>query len=54
MILKVDFHSVPWVACNGSSCLLNIYPRTMKLSEYKLPDPKTTVWRLDCASDGMI
>jgi virginiamycin B lyase len=26
----------------------------MELSEYKLPDPKTTVWRLDFASDGML
>ena len=42
------------VACNGSNCLLRVEPQTMEIRQYPLPDPKTTVRRLDIASDGMI
>ena len=43
-----------WVACNGSNCLLKVDPETMEIRQYPLPDPKTTVRRLDITSDGMI
>ena len=45
---------VPWFACNGSNCLVKVDPATMALTEFKLPDPDTTVRRLDIADDGMI
>jgi virginiamycin B lyase len=44
----------PWVACNGSNCLVKVDPETMAIRQYPLPDPKTTVRRLDIAGDGMI
>ena len=52
--IKLSAEGVPWVSCNGSNCLLKIDPETMAIREYRLPDPKTTVRRLDFASDGMI
>ena len=50
----IDAAGVPWVACNGSNCLLKVDPATMELTEVKLPIPQTTVRRLDIADDGMI
>ena len=50
----MDADGVPWVACNGSNCLLKVDPATMELTEVKLPIPETTVRRLDIADDGMI
>ncbi|MDX1556483.1 MAG: hypothetical protein R3212_10690, partial [Xanthomonadales bacterium] len=44
----------PWVACNGSNCLVKVDPKTMALTEVKLPIPGTTVRRLGIAPDGMI
>ena len=52
--IKIDAAGVPWVACNGSNCLLKVDPATMELTEVKLPIPETTVRRLDIADDGMI
>ena len=52
--IKIDADGVPWVACNGSNCLLKVDPATMELTEVKLPIPETTVRRLDIADDGMI
>ena len=52
--IKIDADGVPWVACNGTNCLLKIDPATMELTEVKLPIPETTVRRLDIADDGMI
>ena len=52
--IKIDANGVPWVACNGSNCLLEVDPATMELTEVKLPIPETTVRRLDIADDGMI
>ncbi len=52
--IKLDAGGVPWVACNGSNCLVRVDPETMEHREYKLPDPKTTVQRLDFASDGRL
>jgi virginiamycin B lyase len=34
--------------------LVKIDPETMAIQEYRLPNPQTTVRRLDFASDGMI
>ena len=42
------------MACNGSNCLVRVDPETMALRAYTLPAPKTTVRRLDFASDGML
>ena len=50
IVLSAD--DSPWVACNGSNCLVKIDPQTMAIQEYKLPDPKTTVRRLDFAKTG--
>jgi virginiamycin B lyase len=52
--IKIDAQGVPWVACNGSNCLVKVDPVSMELTEYKLPDAATTVRRLDIADDGMI
>ena len=52
--IKIDADGVPWVACNGSNCLVKVDPITMDLTEVKLPTPETTVRRLDIAQDGII
>lgn len=52
--IKIDADGIPWVACNGSNCLVKVDPDTMELTEIKLPIPETTVRRLDIASDGSI
>ncbi len=52
--IKIDADGVPCVACNGSNCLVKVDPVTMALTEIRLPDPATTVRRLDIAKDGMI
>ena len=52
--IKIDAQGNPWIACNGSNCLVKVDPETMALTEIKLPLPKTTVRRLDIAKDGMI
>ena len=52
--IKIDAQGVPWVACNGSNCLVKVDPVTMALTEIKLPIAETTVRRLDIATDGMI
>tara|TARA_R110000744_G_scaffold4873_2_gene17331 strand:+ start:1907 stop:3181 length:1275 start_codon:yes stop_codon:yes gene_type:complete len=52
--ITLDTNGNPWVACNGSNCLIKVNSKTMQLHEYKLPDPATTVRRLDFASDGML
>ena len=43
-----------WVACNARPCLLKVDPNTLAITEVKLPDPKTTVRRLDIAPDGIV
>jgi virginiamycin B lyase len=43
-----------WVACNARPCLLKVDPNTLAVTEVKLPDPKTTVRRLDIAADGTV
>jgi virginiamycin B lyase len=52
--IKIDAEGTPWVACNGSNCLLEVDRATMALTETLLPIPETTVRRLDIAADGMI
>ena len=52
--IKIDAAGTPYVACNGSNCLLEVDPATMALTEILLPIPETTVRRLDIAEDGMI
>ena len=52
--MKVASDGAVWVACNGSNCLLKIDPETMEATEIKLPDPGTTVRRLDIGPDGTI
>jgi virginiamycin B lyase len=52
--IKLDRQGTPWVACNGSNCLVKVDPATMELTEVKLPVPATTVRRLAIADDGMI
>jgi virginiamycin B lyase len=52
--IKIDVDGVPWVACNGSNCLVKVDPVTMELTEVELPLAGTTVRRLDIADDGMI
>ncbi len=52
--IKIDAQGIPWVACNGSNCLVRVDPVTMELIEVKLPTPGTTVRRLDVAPDGAI
>jgi virginiamycin B lyase len=54
--VKIDADGTPWVACNGPSanCLYKVDPKTMALTEVKLPTPGTSVRRLDIAADGMI
>ena len=52
--IKIDAQGSPWVACNGSNCLVKVDPDTMALSEVKLPIPVTTVRRLDIDEDGII
>ena len=52
--IELSPDGVPWVACNGSNCLLKIDPQTMAVERISLPDPKTTVRRLDFDRDGTI
>jgi sugar lactone lactonase YvrE len=52
--IKLSADDIPWVACNGSNCLVKIDPETMATRQYALPDAKTTVRRLAFGSDGMI
>lgn len=52
--IKFDSEGAPWVACNGAPCLYKVDPRTMALTEIKLPLPGTTVRRLDIAPDGRV
>lgn len=52
--IKLDANGAPWVACNGSNCLVKVDAETMALTEYKLPNANTKVRRLDFTSDGMI
>ena len=52
--IKIDAEGTPWVACNGSNCLVKVDPETMALTETLLPIPESTVRRLDIAADGMI
>ena len=40
--IKIDALGTPWVACNGSNCLVKVGPATMELTEVKLPDAETT------------
>ena len=52
--IKIDAAGAPWVACNGSNCLVRIDPETMALEEIDLPHADTHVRRLDIAADGTI
>ncbi|CAM3911346.1 Vgb family protein [Rheinheimera salexigens] len=52
--IKIDGNDNPWVACNGSNCLVKVDATTMAVQEYKLPDVKTKIRRLDFSSDGMV
>src|SRR3546814_9080143 len=52
--IKIDKDGNPWVACNGSNCLLKVDPKSMALTEVKLPGEGTKVRRLDIADDGII
>ena len=52
--MKIAADGTVWVACNGSNCLLRLDPDTMEVAEVELPDPGTTVRRLDIDADGTI
>ena len=52
--IKLDASGTPWVACNGSNCLLRVATDSLTLTEIKLPEAGTTVRRLDIDADGMI
>jgi virginiamycin B lyase len=52
--IKIDPEGTPYVACNGSNCLIEVDPESMALTEIELPIAETTVRRLDLAEDGMI
>ena len=52
--IKIDADGTPWVACNGSNCLVKVDRATMALSEIKLPHEQTKVRRHDIAGDGTI
>jgi virginiamycin B lyase len=52
--VKIDAQGNPWVACNGSNCIIRVDPETMALTMIELPHDDTTVRRLDIASDGTI
>jgi virginiamycin B lyase len=52
--IKIDAEGNPWVACNGSNCIIRVNAATMALSIIELPGADTTVRRLDIAGDGRI
>ena len=52
--IKIDAAGTPWVACNGSNCIVRVDPETMALTEIRLPHHESTARRLDIADDGMI
>jgi virginiamycin B lyase len=52
--VKLDADGNPWVACNGSNCIIRVNRETMALDVIDLPGADTTVRRLDIAGDGMI
>ena len=52
--IKLSSAGVPWVAANGSNRLYRIDPGSMAVEQHELPDPGTTVRRLDFASDDTI
>lgn len=52
--IVIDDDGVPWIACNGSNCLVSIDPETLVPAVHELPDPQTTVRRLDTAPDGAL
>ena len=52
--MKIAADGTVWVACNGSNCLLELDPETMEITEVALPDPGSTVRRLDIDANGMI
>lgn len=52
--IEIAADGTPWVACNGSNCLVWVDPATMKPTEIDLPTPATTVRRQAFADDGAI
>jgi virginiamycin B lyase len=52
--IKMSADGSPWVACNGTNALVKLDPETMAIREYRVPNPQTTIRRLDFATDGMI
>lgn len=52
--IKIDGNDNPWVACNGSNCLVKIDADTMAVQEYRVADAKTKIRRLDFSSDGIL
>ncbi len=52
--IKLSADETPWVAANGSNRLYEIDRDSMAVTEHVLPDPATTVRRLDFASDDTI
>src|SRR3546814_19561326 len=52
--IKIDKDGNPWVACNGSNCLLKVHPKSMAPTEVKLPGEGHKVRRLELADAGLI
>jgi virginiamycin B lyase len=52
--IKIAADGTPWVACNGSNCIVRVDPETMALTEIRLPHHESTARRLDIAEDGTI
>ncbi len=52
--IKVAANGDIYVACNGSNCLAKIDPKTMAITEIKLPHKDTHVRRLDIDNEGKI
>lgn len=52
--IKVRENGDVYVACNGSNCLVRLDPKTMAITEIKLPHEDSHVRRLDIDSEGRI
>lgn len=52
--VRIDAQGNPWVACNGSNCIIRVNREDMALDVIELPGEDTTVRRLDIADDGVI
>ncbi len=52
--IKIAPDGSPWIACNGRPCIVRIDPKTMALTEVKVPGEKGHVRRLDFDAEGNI